>query len=667
MKDTDNVKREMQELSRALEYHSKRYYVYDSPEISDYEYDAMFERLKQLEAQYPELKDENSPTGRVGGEVLDKFEKVTHTVQMGSLTDVFDYEGIRAFCLEAERMTEKPVYSVEAKIDGLSVSLRYEGGRFVGGATRGNGFVGEDVSANLRTIRSIPMTLNEDIDIIVRGEVYMPRRVFYSINEKREAEGTALLANPRNAAAGSLRQLDSSVCAERRLDIFVFNIQSGTPYADGREPICHSEGLDALEALGFSCVKFRRSVERYEEIIAAVEELGRLRDELEYDIDGCVIKLDRISDRAIMGEGSSTPNWAIAYKYPPEQKEATLLDITVNVGRTGVLTPTAELSPVRLAGTTVTRATLHNIDRIEEKDIRIGDTVIVQKAGDIIPEIVSSVPAKRTGGERVFKMPDRCPSCSAPTVRDESMSAVRCVNPDCPAQIARMIEHFASKAAMGIDGLGPQIVELLLTSGVIADVADLYSIKVEDVSSLERMGEKSAKKLIDSIEKSKSAGLERLIFALGIRQVGEIAAAEISRSIGSIDGFFDIDVDGLMKIKDVGEITAESIVEYFSREKTRATIDRLKAAGVSMSPAMKKESNRLEGLTFVLTGTLPTLKRNEAAAMLKANGAKVSSSVSKKTDYVVAGSDAGSKLTDAQKLGVKIIDEAEMISMLSEG
>ena len=665
MKENGNIKQEMRELAAALEYHSKRYYVYDSPEISDYEYDAMFEKLKRLEEKYPEYKDKNSPTGRVGGEVLDKFEKVTHTVQMGSLTDVFDYEGIRAFCDEAESMTGSPVYSVEAKIDGLSVSLVYEDGKFVRGATRGNGFVGEDVTANLRTVRSIPMTLSENVDIVVRGEVYMPRKVFYSINEKREAEGTALLANPRNAAAGSLRQLDSSVCAERHLDIFVFNIQSGSPYPDGRAPLYHTEGLDALGALGFSCVRFRRSVSSYDEIIAAVEELGALRDELEYDIDGCVVKLDRISDRAVMGEGSSTPNWAIAYKYPPEQKEARLLDITVNVGRTGVLTPTAELSPVRLAGTTVTRATLHNIDLIEDKDIRIGDTVIVQKAGDIIPEIVASVPSKRNGVEKVFRMPEHCPSCGMAVERDESMSAVRCTNPDCPAQRARMIEHFASKAAMGIDGLGPQIVELLLSNSVIFDVADLYSLKAADIKDLDRMGEKSAKKLIDSIERSKSAGLERLIFALGIRGVGEIAAAEISRNIGSVDGFFDIDTDGLMKMKDVGAVTAESISEYFSREATRTLIDRLKEAGVKTTPAMKKESSKLDGLTFVLTGTLPTLKRNEASAMLKANGAKVSSSVSKKTDYVVAGVDAGSKLTDAQKLGVKIIDEAEMLSMLA--
>ena len=664
MKEAVNIKEQMRELARELEYHSRRYYVYDSPEISDYEYDAMFEKLKALEAEYPEYKDENSPTGRVGGEVLDKFEKVEHTVRMGSLSDVFDYDQLKAFCDEVESSVERPSYSVEAKIDGLSVSLTYEGGRFVRGATRGNGLIGEDVTANLRTVRSIPMQLSEPVDIVVRGEVYMPRHVFYEINEQRERQGQSLMANPRNAAAGSLRQLDSSVCAERRLDIFIFNIQSGTPYADGHEPLSHIEGLDALDSLGFSTVKFRRSADTYEQIVSIIEELGALRDSLEYDIDGCVIKLDRISDRLVMGEGTSTPKWAVAYKYPPEKKQAKLLDISVNVGRTGVLTPTAELSPVRLAGTTVTRATLHNIDLIEEKDIRIGDTVVVQKAGDIIPEIVESVPSLRVGDEVVFRMPELCPSCHERTVRDESMSAVRCINPDCPAQTARRIEHFASKAAMGIDGLGPQIVELLLDSGVIADVADLYSLSVEKVKDLERMGEKSAQKLISNIEKSKKAGLERLIYALGIRQVGEIAAAEISRSIGSIEGFFSITVEQLSEMKDVGTITAESIAEYFSRPATSTLIDRLIDAGVEMKCAMEKVSDKLAGLTFVLTGTLPTLKRSDASSMLKANGAKVSGSVSKKTDYVVAGEDAGSKLTDAQRLGVKIIDEAEMLRMI---
>ncbi len=666
MSGNTDIKKLMRDMAAQLEYHSKMYYVYDAPEISDFEYDAMFERLKQLEAQYPQYKDKNSPTGRVGGEVLDKFEKVTHAKPMGSLTDVFDYEGLRAFCEGVSAVIEKPIYSVEAKIDGLSVSLSYEKGRFVSGATRGNGLVGEDVTVNLRTVRSIPMELTSPVDIVVRGEVYMPHSVFYSINEKREAEGAALLANPRNAAAGSLRQLDSAVCAQRGLDIFVFNIQTGSPYTDGKEVFSHTEGLDALDTLGFTTIKFRRTAESFDEIVSVIEELGSLRDELEYDIDGCVIKLDSISSRQIMGEGTSTPNWAVAYKYPPEQKEAKLLDITVNVGRTGVLTPTAELSPVRLAGTVVSRATLHNIDLIKEKDIRIGDCVIVQKAGDIIPEIVESVASKRDGSERVYSMPEHCPSCAEAVVRDESMSAVRCVNPNCPAQIARQIEHFASKAAMGIDGLGPQIVELLLSNGIIRDCADLYTMDKDAVAALDRMGEKSAAKLSESIRKSKSAGLERLIYSLGIRQVGEIAAAEIAIHIGSIEGFFNATAEELCEIKDVGLITAESVVAYFSQPKTRDLIDRLISAGVSVSLANEKKSSALDGLTFVLTGTLPTLKRSDAQAMLKAHGAKVSGSVSKKTDYVVAGSDAGSKLTDAQKLGVKIIDEAKMLQMLSE-
>ena len=665
MSEQNQIKKMMKELGESLEYHSRRYYVYDAPEISDFEYDAMFEKLKRLELEYPQYKDANSPTSRVGGEVLDRFNKVTHTVLMGSLSDVFDYEQLRSFCEGVEQKIEHPVYSVEAKIDGLSVSLAYEKGRFVGGATRGNGIEGEDVSTNLRTIRSIPLELSEPVDIVVRGEVYMPRKVFFEINEKRERDGLSLMANPRNAAAGSLRQLDSSVCAARGLDIFIFNIQSGSPYEDKHECLSHTEGLDALEALGFTTVKFRETAESYEEIILIIERLGRARDDLEYDIDGCVIKLDNIEWRRLLGEGSSTPNWAVAYKYPPEQKEAKLLSVSINVGRTGVLTPTAELSPVRLAGTVVSRATLHNIDLIEEKDIRIGDTVIVQKAGDIIPEIVQSLKDKRDGTESIFRMPKRCPSCNFEVVRDESMSAVRCVNPDCPAQRARQIEHFASKAAMGIDGLGPQIVELLLVHGIIKDAADLYTMDAQRVASLDRMGDKSAENLIRSIEKSKSAGLERLVYALGIRQVGEIAAAEISQHLGSIDAFFEAGVDELTAIKDVGRITAESIAEYFSRESTRDLIERLRASGVTMNLAREKQSSKLEGLTFVLTGTLPTLKRNEASAMLKSNGAKVSGSVSKKTDYVVAGTDAGSKLVDAQRLGVKIIDESEMLSMLS--
>ncbi len=664
MGENTDIKKLMRDIASSLEYHSRRYYVYDSPEISDFEYDAMFERLKKLEAEYPQYKDKNSPTQRVGGEVLDKFNKVTHAVPMGSLTDVFDFEGLRLFCEGVSERVENPIYSVEAKIEGLSVSLTYEKGKFVGGATRGNGLVGEDVTVNLKTVRSIPMELSLPLDIVVRGEVYMPRKVFYSINSEREAQGQALLANPRNAAAGSLRQLDSSVCAKRQLDIFIFNVQAGSPYEDSREIVSHIDALDVLDSLGFTTVKFRRRASGFEEIVSAVEELGRLRGELEYDIDGCVIKLDSIASREIMGEGTSTPNWAVAYKYPPEQKEAKLLDITVNVGRTGVLTPTAQLSPVCLAGTVVSRATLHNIDLIKEKDIRIGDTVIVQKAGDIIPEIVESIPSKREGSERVYNMPELCPSCGERVVRDQSLSAVRCVNPACPAQIARQIEHFASKGAMDIDGLGSQIVELLLENKIIRDCADLYSMDISAVAGLDRMGEKSAKNLAESIEKSKVRGLERLIYALGIRQVGEVAAAEIAMQLGSIEAFFEASVEELCAIKDVGQITAESIVSFFAMPKTRELIDRLAFSGVSFKPVNEKKSNALGGLTFVLTGTLPTLKRTDAASMLKAHGAKVSGSVSKKTDYVVAGADAGSKLSDAQRLGIKIIDEATMLLML---
>ena len=662
----DAIKNEIESLRRRLTHYARQYYVYDTSEISDFEYDALFRRLQELEAAHPEYDDQNSPTRRVGGRVLDKFEKVTHRVQMGSLSDVFSFEELHDFLDRVAAEVPDAVYSVEPKIDGLSVALTYENGNFSFGATRGDGFVGENVSENLRTIAAIPLTLPEPLTFCVRGEVYMPREVFEQLNAVREREGKPLLANPRNAAAGSLRQLDSKITASRRLDIFVFNLQWGDLYGDRPNPDSHFEILDRLHELGFHVLTDRIRASDYGAIRAHIEALGARRDTLSYDIDGAVVKLDSIAKRAVVGEGTTTPKWAAAYKYPPERKETRLLDIAIQVGRTGVLTPTAVLEPVRLAGTTVTRATLHNIDNIRDKDIRIGDTVILQKAGDIIPEVVESLPGKRTGAETVYKMPTHCPACGSPVVRDEDMAAVRCPNELCPAKRSRAIAHFASKAAMNIDGLGPQIIDLLLDRGLIENAADLYKLRAEDLRDLDRMGDKSAQNLVDAIERSKRAGLERLIFALGIRQVGEVAARTIAEKYKTLDACFDATVESLCEIDDIGQITAESIVEFFARPESRALCDALKTAGVLTESTAAPKGDRLAGLTFVITGTLPTMKRDEASARILQNGGKVSGSVSKKTSYLLAGEDAGSKLTKAKELNIPILTEAEFLAMLDK-
>lgn len=660
------IKKEIESLRKLLSHYAKMYYVYDISEISDFEYDAMFRRLQELEKEYPEFDDANSPTRRVGGRVLDKFEKVTHSVQMGSLTDVFSFDELRDFIDRMEDAVGNVVYSVEPKIDGLSVALTYENGEFKFGATRGDGFVGEDVSDNLRTIKSIPLTLSEPLTFCVRGEVFMPRESFYKQNELREANGQPLLANPRNAAAGSLRQLDSSVAASRGLDIFIFNLQSGNLYTDRENPNSHFETLDRLCELGFHVLPNRIRTSDTCDVISHIEKIGAMRDELAFDIDGAVIKADLISQRSVVGEGTTTPKWAVAYKYPPEQKQTRLIDIFVQVGRTGVLTPNALLEPVRLAGTTVSKATLHNLDIIRDKDIRIGDTVVVQKAGDIIPEIVASVKEKRTGEEKVYVAPSVCPACGGKVERDEDMAAIRCVNELCPAKRSRSIAHFASKGAMNIDGLGPQIIDLFLDSGLISDVADLYRLKIEDIAKLDRMGEKSAQNLINAIERSKSAGLERLIYALGIRQVGEVAAAAVAAKCKNLDGCFSATVEELCEIEDIGEITAKSIVEFFEKPESRVVAEKLKAAGVMTDSVATPGGEKLSGLTFVITGTLPTLKRDEASSLIKSNGGKVSGSVSKKTNYVLAGEEAGSKLTKANELGITVITEEQLLHMISE-
>ena len=661
------IKNRVETLRKELNYHSQRYYVYDAPEISDYEYDMMYAELKRLEEENPSLYDANSPTQRVGGKALDKFEKVTHSVRMDSLSDVFSFEETEDFCNKMEEELLSPAYSVEPKIDGLSVSLIYENGEFVKGATRGDGAVGEDVTLNLRTVQSIPLRLSEPLSLTVRGEVYMPRAVFEELNAKREKRGEALMANPRNAAAGSLRQLDSKITAERKLDIFVFNLQEGDIYADGHAPSSHTESLDRLSELGFKTLAMRTVAHSYDEVAAHIRKIGDARQQLAYDIDGVVIKIDDLEDRRRVGEGTNTPKWAVAYKFPPEEKETKLLDISIAVGRTGVLTPTAELSPVRLAGTTVSRATLHNIDFIRERGIMLGDIVTVRKAGDIIPEVVKANAEKRDGSEREFFMPTVCPSCGEPVVFDkDDGAALRCTNSACPAQLSRSIEHFASKGAMNIDGLGPQIVELLLGNKLIGDVADLYSLRAEQIEALERMGEKSAKNLISAIENSKAAGLSRLIYALGIRNVGEVAAAALAERYGDLEALTKATVEEIAELDDFGNITAECVVDFFSHPQNIALCRRLAEAGVETSYKGAPKGDTLAGLTFVLTGTLPTMSRDEASELIKNAGGKTSGSVSKKTDYVVAGEAAGSKLTKAQSLGVKIISEEELLAMLGE-
>ena len=676
------IKNRINELRREIKRASDLYYNQDAPEISDYEYDRMFEELKQLEIKYPELDAADSPTHKVGGKASEKFEKVSHPVKMGSLSDVFSEEELLAFVDRATGAlladgyaAEEIIYSVEPKIDGLSVSLTYEEGRLVLGATRGDGTVGENVTENVMTIAGIPHLLPESLNLTVRGEVYMPRGVFEAINEAKESRGEKLFANPRNAAAGSLRRLDAKETAAANLDIFVFNYQTGSLWTDGHAPLTHEETINRITELGFHTIKIQTLTPSREQVVEAVRQIGEMRDGLPYDIDGAVIKINALDQREALGENPSTPKWAAAFKYPPEKKETKLIRIEANVGRTGVLTPLAILEPVRLAGTTVSRATLHNIDIIRERDIRIGDIVVVQKAGDIIPEIIGSVKEKRDGSEEPFRFPETCPSCGEKLVWDDGDGeddteggALRCQNPACPAQLERGIIHFASRGAMNIDGLGPAIVRLLIDEGHIRDAADLYTLGKEDIASLPRMGDKSAENLLAAIENSKNAGAARLLYALGIRHTGEAASEAVVGKFRSIDALFDATVQDLSEIPDIGEVTARTITEFFAMPETRNLFDKLKAAGVVTELAESEDNgeadNRFEGMTFVLTGTLPTMTRGEATDLIKKYGGKAAGSVSKKTTYVLAGSDAGSKLTKATELGVTIIDEEKFLEML---
>lgn len=656
-----DVQKEILQLRKEINHHSKLYYVYDAPVISDYDFDMLMQRLKTLEAEHPELVTPDSPTQRVGGQVLSQFTPVHHQVPLESLTDVFSYEELFAF---GERMdsllTEAHDYTVEPKIDGLSMSLEYENGVFVRGATRGDGTTGEDVTDNLRTVRSVPLRIeNAPERLIVRGEVYMSKAVFEELNREREIRGEALLANPRNAAAGSMRQLDPKVAASRKLDIICFNMQytSGTPYET------HAETLDAMRDMGFPVVPYK-VYDSLRDCVERIEWLGENRGDLPYDMDGAVIKINSLSQRRDLGSTAKAPRWAVAFKYPPEKKESRVLDIVVQVGRTGVLTPKVIVEPVRLAGTTVSAATLHNQDNIDRLDIRIGDTVVLQKAGEIIPEVVSVNHARRQEGSVPFKMPQFCPECGSPVVRDEDGAALRCTSPECPAQRLRNIAHFASREAMDIEGLGISVCESLINSGLVQNFADLYYLEAQSVSMLDRMGEKSAQNLIASIEKSKEAGLARLLCAFGIRQVGQKAAKTLAMHFPDLDAVMAAGSEELTAIPDIGSITAGFITEWFSLEQSKHQIRLLREAGVSFDSREELLDDRFAGKTFVLTGTLSHYTRDEASAIIEKYGGKSSGSVSKKTSYVLAGENAGSKLTKAGELGIPVISEEEFAEMI---
>lgn len=651
---------EIKELREKLNENARLYYTLDASTMSDYEYDRLYRRLQELEAAHPEEITPDSPTQRVGDAVLNDFAEVRHPVPLESLEDVFDGDEVKGFLSKVLETLPRAEYSVEPKVDGLSVALEYRDGRFYQGATRGDGRVGEDVTGNLRTVRSIPKNLPEKLPrLIVRGEVYMARSVFDRINEELELEGKPLLANPRNAAAGSLRQKDPKVCAKRQLDIAVFNLQ----LVEGRSFATHSETLDYLREQGFPVIP-HTVLRDPEEILEQIQKLGDDRMDFPYDIDGAVVKLNDLSDRSILGSTAKCPKWAVAYKYPPEQKESRVADIVVQVGRTGVLTPKAVLEPVRLAGTTVTNATLHNQDYITEKDIRIGDTVVVQKAGEIIPEIVSVVKEKRPEGTKPYHLPDKCPVCGAAVLRDPDGAAVRCTGAECPAQLLRNMIHFASRDAMDIDGVGPAVLQQLIESGLVANPADLYDLRAEQLEGLDRMGKKSAQNAVDAIARSKENDLWRLIFALGIRQVGAKAAKILSTHFGSMDGLRRATAEELTEIDDVGAVTADYITHWMQSDQAADLLARLQKAGVNMECHQELVDRRFAGMTFVLTGALTRFTREEAGEMIELRGGKVSSSVSKKTTYVVAGENAGSKLKKAGELGVSVLSEEEFLALI---
>ena len=656
----DEAKKEIDALTRQLNEHIRHYYIEDAPVISDYDYDMMMRRLKELEETFPALRSPVSPTQRVGGGVAENFSEFKHEIPLLSLQDAFSYEELLEFDQRVRKTCPEICYVVELKIDGLSVSLTYENGVFVCGATRGNGMVGEEVTANLKTIGSIPMQLLEPVDIVVRGEVFMPRKSFLKLNAQCLAEGRKPFANPRNAAAGSLRQLDSRITAERNLDIFVFNIQqSGT-----KIPQNHVESLNYLKKLGFKVSPFYSRFSDITEAFAEVERFNAIREELGFDIDGAVIKVDDFAQRELLGETVKAPKWAIAYKYPPEQKETLLQNITIQVGRTGILTPNAELEPVCLAGTTVSKATLHNRNYIRDRDIRIGDTVVVQKAGEIIPEVVRVNLKKRPRNAKPFTMPEACPVCGGSLHTDESGIALRCVNHNCPAKIQRQFEHFASRAAMDIEGLGPAIIEQLLENNMIQTLDDLYRLDADELAALDGFGEKSAANLLAALEHSKQAPLDRVLFALGIRNIGAKAAKLLADRFGSMEAVMEASTEELSAVYDIGDTMAENVVSFFQRRENRELVERLQRAGLQMPYEKAAVSNRLEGKTFVLSGALAALTREEAGAAVEKLGGRVSGSVSKKTSYLVLGDKPGSKLQKARELGIPVVEEEEFLMMI---
>ncbi len=656
----NEIQAKIENLRKALKYHSDRYYNDDAPEIEDYEYDMMMRELQRLEEQYPQYDAPDSPTKRVGGRADNSFESVTHTVRMESLQDAFSKNEIYDFDKRVRESVLNPKYCVEPKIDGLSVSLEYENGVFVRGSTRGDGDVGEDVSGNLRVIRNIPLKLNKPIPFIeVRGEVYMPKKSFERVVDRQLVNGEAPFKNPRNAAAGSLRQKDSIAAASRGLDIFVFNIQQ----IEGAALNSHKQSLDFLKELGFNTVPDYTLVDNIDDAIAQIDKIGESRGSLEFDIDGAVIKVDDFEMRRELGSTSKFPKWAVAFKYPPEEKQTKIVDIEIAVGRTGVLTPTAVLEPVHLAGTTVSRATLHNQDFINEKGIAIGDIVTVRKAGDIIPEVLC---VNEHNSSEAFKFPERCPSCSSRVIREDGEAAIRCINPDCPAQLLRNLIHFCSRDAMDIEGLGPAILETFVNNGLIEKTEDIYELTYEkiDGAGLEGFKDKSIQNIINSVEKSKQNDLGKLVFALGIRHIGAKAGKLLADRFKNMQAITEASVDDILEIDGFGEIMAESVVDFFANPKSKELIKSLAEAGVNMQSNTVIKDNRFENKVFVLTGTLPTLKRSEASAIIESFGGKTSSSVSKKTDYVLAGEEAGSKLDKANALGIKVISEAEFKEMI---
>lgn len=658
MIDESSAKIRIDELVEKLNYHAHLYYVEDRNEISDYDYDMLQQELRELEGKYPQFIRKDSPTQRVGGEAISIFEKVEHTVQMGSLQDVFSFEQVRSFVDTVRQTVDDPKFVVEPKIDGLSVSLEYHDGEFVIGSTRGDGFIGENVTENLKTVNSIPLSIPEKLPLIeVRGETYMPKNVFLKLIKQQEENGEQTFKNPRNAAAGSLRQKNPKIAAKRKLDIFVFNVQR----IEGKELTSHKQSLDYLKELGFKTIPDYRLVNTADEIIERINEIGEKRFELPYDIDGVVVKVDDFAQREILGATAKVPKWAVAYKFPPEEKTSKLLDIELNVGRTGAVTPVAVFEPVFLAGTSVSRATLHNQDFINEKNISVGDIIKVRKAGDIIPEVLGAVEKHSEGA---YMLPENCPDCGTKLVKSEDEAAVRCPNVECPSQIFRSIVHFASKGAMNIDGLGPQIVKTLLDNKLISSVADLYALTTDKLLELENFKDKSVNNLLNAIENSKSNSLDRLVFGLGIRNIGQTSAKLLCEKFGDLDNIINASAEEIAEIDGFGEIMAQSVYRAFHEEHMLALVKRLEDCGLNTKYEKIQQDSRFENMTFVLTGTLPTLKRSEAKELIERFGGKASGSVSKKTTYVLAGEEAGSKLDKAQQLGIEVITEDQFLDMI---